>query len=642
MMTIFKKIFYFGIALLLVLGFSACKEETTTAKTTSAITTDPLTSNTTDTKSVTTAFPVFDGHVTYRADHIRTFGSGTPAGTVNYDSVNDTAIIWNTDASLDNYGGIQTPILKLDFAKAVIFQMEVEAVYSEYIVKLSVEGESESYYVISDEPRLGFISINVVDAMLSKKYQERVTMPDPGYRNGWKYDGEIKNCSFQILAKGPDGERQTAELIIKSISIYNDLDAIEKIAIESSEIVDGKIEKLKGSGPIQLSSSLTPGSGAGEEVFWSVLDEDVATITESGLLSFIGVGRTYVKVISAIDQSKEDLVEVNVLSGYEIENELVERLDELTYGGATTDAETFLDLFKTTWRTDPIQGIDLEGHAFLKVRSTSLDTIIENYFDEDNSDHIAIASSDLIAGKEAVHDLALDVETPVTVYWLQDGKLQKKEAATSIPLVYATYQSAYQKQLTYSIRIITVTGSNEARKIELTVQSSTLLKEYEPSDFLDQDQWIVPDRTKQALDPIVHQLSPGEASLVDGVLNLKQNKYPDAKYCFGGIASEVIHSQTTDLVEIVLDVASINQLNDYVKTMWEVKILYFYDVEAKLAVSSNPLKLASGNTPGLHSFTFTPAHQYYRLYLVANGSDIGAQFSGATIQVASLKVQVLD
>ena len=335
-------------------------------------------------------------------------------------------------------------------------------------------------------------------------------------------------------------------------------------------------------------------------------------------------------------------MEVNVLSGYEIENELVERLDELTYGGATTDAETFLDLFKTTWRTDPIQGIDLEGHAFLKVRSTSLDTIIENYFDEDNSDHIAIASSDLIAGKEAVHDLALDVETPVTVYWLQDGKLQKKEAATSIPLVYATYQSAYQKQLTYSIRIITVTSTNEARKIELTVQSSTLLKEYEPSDFLDQDQWIVPDRTKQALDPIVHQLSPGEASLVDGVLNLKQNKYPDAKYCFGGIASEVIHSQTTDLVEIVLDVASINQLNDYVKTMWEVKILYFYDVEAKLAVSSNPLKLASGNTPGLHSFTFTPAHQYYRLYLVANGSDIGAQFSGATIQVASLKVQVLD
>lgn len=125
-------------------------------------------------------------------------------------------------------------------------------------------------------------------------------------------------------------------------------------------------------------------------------------------------------------------------------------------------------------------------------------------------------------------------------------------------------------------------------------------------------------------------------------MNLKQNKYPDAKYCFGGIASEVIHSQTTDLVEIVLDVASINQLNDYVKTMWEIKILYFYDIEAKLAVGSNPLKLASGNTPGLHSFTFTPAHQYYRLYLVANGSDIGAQFSGATIQVASLKVQVLD
>ena len=56
--------------------------------------------------------------------------------------------VWITTAGSDSDS--QALILP----KAVIFQMEVEAVYSEYIVKLSVEGESESYYVISDEPRL--------------------------------------------------------------------------------------------------------------------------------------------------------------------------------------------------------------------------------------------------------------------------------------------------------------------------------------------------------------------------------------------------------------------------------------------------------------------------------------------------------
>ena len=43
---------------------------------------------------------------------------------------------WNIDASLDNYGGVQTPVLNLDFSKAVIFEMNALSAYSQYIVKL--------------------------------------------------------------------------------------------------------------------------------------------------------------------------------------------------------------------------------------------------------------------------------------------------------------------------------------------------------------------------------------------------------------------------------------------------------------------------------------------------------------------------
>lgn len=50
----------------------------------------------------------WDGkRVTYEAADIGNFGSATPAGTAIYDSETDTVAIWNVDASLDNYGGVQ-------------------------------------------------------------------------------------------------------------------------------------------------------------------------------------------------------------------------------------------------------------------------------------------------------------------------------------------------------------------------------------------------------------------------------------------------------------------------------------------------------------------------------------------------------
>ena len=124
--------------------------------------------------------------------------------------------------------------MELDFSKAVIFQMEVVSCYTQYIVKLSVAGEKEYYYVLSDEGTTGLISVNVVDAMLCDKYREKNTQPDPGYATGWKYDGQKKNCTFHILAKGPSGEQQTAEVVVKSIAIYNDQEAVTGVSISGA------------------------------------------------------------------------------------------------------------------------------------------------------------------------------------------------------------------------------------------------------------------------------------------------------------------------------------------------------------------------------------------------------------------------
>ena len=42
------------------------------------------------------------------------------------------------------------------------------------------------------------------------------------------------------------------------------------------------------------------------------------------------------------------------------------------------------------------------------------------------------------------------------------------------------------------------------------------------------------------------------------------------------------------------------------------------------------------------TITFNPNYNYFRIYLVVNGSDIGEQFSDATMKIGSLKIQSID
>ncbi len=616
----------------------------TTSTTTTSITNtlDTTLSNSASTSTTSTSMPIWDyQNITYLAGNIRYFGSGTPAGTVNYDLANDEAIIWNIDASLDNYGGIQTPTLELDFSKAVIFQMEVVGVYSEYIVKLAVEGESEYYYVLSDEPKTGLVSVNVVDSMLSEKYMARATQPDPGYVSGWKYDGEVKNCSFHILAKGPDGEKQTAELVIKSISVYNDQTAVENLEIQSDAIASDKIERLKNSTVVELSSLLTPSVGLNTEVIWSTDDETVATVTDNGLLSFIGVGQTFVRATSLIDQSKSDQVLVNVLSGFENPINLKTKLDLLTYGGSVTDVSDFMDLFNTTWGEALTQQVTLTPHSYLDLRNSASGVILEDYFDITDASQITSANSDL-TGNKAFARFNLVGVSDALIYRNINGKLFKETNQDFFDLSYATYDGTFSKEATYSEQIIIVWNTGEVKKLEVKHLALSMIDEFEAIDFANPALWTIPDRTLQTVDPVVHQLSPASLSVVGDTLYLNQNKYLEAKYCFGGIVSNLLTSISGKEVEIVLDITGLNQMNDYVKTMWEVKIIYYRDASGTMVVSSNPLKLASGNTTGLQTIVFNPSYQYFRIYLVANGSDIGAQFADAQIQVKSMKIQILE
>ena len=578
--------------------------------------------------------------VTYTAYEISRFGSGTPYGYADLNTGSDSATIVNADASLDNYGGVQTPSLTLDFSKAVIFKMNVISCYSQYIVKLAVEGESEYYYVLSDDDRAGEISVNVVDSMLSSKYRERNTQPDPGYRTGWKYNGEKKNCSFHILAKGPDGEQQTAELVVKSISIFNNETAVTGVEIGGAG--SGKqLTAKKGSSSVGLSAEVSPSSISDRSVTWSSLDESIATVDGNGRVSFVGVGKTSVIATSNIDQSKSDQVYVNVTSGYEDPADLKAGLETLTVDGSGKDAEKFADMFNTSWAAeeDMKQSLTFPSVKAADIRQGGATNYVYDHYDAANAEMVSEAAT-LAVGEGAYLYCVPTGASGAQAYRLIDGKLTKETVSGALRVKYLNKNNgAFEKCEGYTELTIFVLADGSVKKSKTEVKPCVKVASYGGADLADATLWTIPDRTKQNEDGVVHALSPASVSVSGGVATLKQNKYPEAKYCFGGIVSGLITVGAQSEAEIILDVNELNQMNDYVKTMWEIKIIYF---ENGKAVSSNPIKVASGNAAGVQDIVFRPAYSSFKLYLVVNGSDIGAQFAGAEMKISSMKIYSLD
>ena len=590
--------------------------------------------------------PTWDGNsITYSAADIARFGSGTPYGYANYDNKDDVAVIWNTDVSLDNYGGVQTPMLYLDFSKAVTFKMNVVDCYSQYIVKLAVEGESEYYYVLSDDDKTGEISVNVVDSMLCEKYRKKNTQPDPGYQSGWKYDGQKKNCSFHILAKGPDGEQQTAELKVKSVGVFNNETAVTGVKISGQGVVSGAVSAKKGSDGIDLSAAVSPSSITDKSVYWSSLDDGVARIDENGGLEFVGVGKTYVTATSKTDQSKSDQIEVNVTSGYENTETLKAALSSLKADGSEDESEIFEDIFKTTWAQESAmtQTVFFSSSSSVNMRSSGINNYMFDHFAP--TDALAVSQANLNAeGDSSYLSIAMTGASGATVYRMSGGKLVRENYNGQIKIKHLEKKDGVWSRIdSCDTYFVIVLPDGSVKKALVRLISCEQLVNFSSADFADPSLWTIPDRTKQTTDSVAHALSPASVTIEGEKAVLKQNKYPEAKYCFGGIVGNILDAREGRSVEIVIDVSDLNRMNEFVKTMWEIKILYYEKISDKyIAVSANPIKLAYSNEAGVSDFTFRPAYRYFRLYLVVNGSDIGAQFADAEMKIKTMQIYSLD
>lgn len=632
-----KKIILLLFGLLI---FTSCTTPSSSGNVNSESSSGPLVTST-DSEDVssenTSEIPRWNGEsVYYSAYHISQFGSATPAGVANYNEDEDYVSIWNIDASLDNYGGVQTPLLYLDFSKAVTFAMDVVNAYSQYIIKLAVEGELEYYYVLSDESTPGIISVNVVDAMLCTKYRQRNTQPDPGYQNGWKYENEFKNCTFHILAKGPDGERQTAELNLRHIAIYNNIEAITGIEINSSAIIDHKLTRLVDSDPVILTAAVLP-STTNQAVWWESADENIVTIDEVGKVNFVGVGRTTISAKSRVDQSKTATIAVDVLSGYENINDLKLALASLDYEGSSADVALFDKLFKTTWQGDMYLAInnDEECQFIHPYEVNKTHVLINTYSEEWN---YPFATSRAINDKAYMH-LQFAEGGIKTLYRKLDGALFKVDNPEVLLAAFAYHSDNFGwiKEPSYIEEGIVINNEGFPQKYKLDVRAGLNMLNDVGRSFMDSQNWTIPDRTKQNIDPVVHALSPASLTIENERLIMKQNKYPEAKYCFGGIVTTNIkHPVVGAHLQIFLQVDELNKMNDYVKTMWEIKVLYYDSGDRN--ISPNPIKISASNEPGFHVIDFYAPHPGLRLYLVVNGSDIGAQFPDAMMKIHFLRM----
>jgi hypothetical protein len=592
----------------------------------------------------------WDGEqITYAPEDIALMDASIPQGyaLINPNDQN-SAIIKSLSPELDNFGGISTGILTLDFNYAVYFQMDIVSVYNEYIVKLFIEGERDAFYVLSDEGKTGFISVNVVNSMLSEKYRERDTQPDPGYESGFKYDKQIKNAFFYIMPKGPDGELRTAEMILKSIRITNfKTPSIVDLFIESDQISNGNLEKLKGSNPVKLHVETLPIDIEDNEVVWSSENPNIATVSSDGTVSFVGVGKTNIIATSVIDQSKSKRVPVNVLSGFEQKESLNQALQNMNLTTPkSTETTHFDDLFNTSW--------DLEDQMYQKIQINNqpiatdihlqtANILVENYFDKDNAAHVAEVNQFALGNHAAVdfrlfaNNQNIDTLGSATIYRDINGILTKETRANSSEHIlrfnYASLSDNWQKNSSYTERGIIVWSSGVISKYTITNKAVTLVKSYHYLDFLNTEFWQ--DGDSLLLSPAsVRDNGNQTITIREEATSTYNSQFP-----FGGLISERFDLDPNLQYEFVLHITETNPS----RVLWNIRMVYFAGNQRL----GNPLNIIASNRLGRQTVPFNlieteTSLSSFRIYLVANGSDISIVAPGAEIKLSSLKIHTVD
>ncbi len=127
--------------------------------------------------------------------------------------------------------------------------------------------------------------------------------------NSVSYD---KNSQFQVSVTGlktTDGKAATLSYSVDFFSLSDAPKEVERVTL-STENLHLLLDDAEGKNQGALQAALTPSNAADKTVKWESLNEAVATVNQSGVVTAVGVGETTVTATAA--NGKQDACTVKV------------------------------------------------------------------------------------------------------------------------------------------------------------------------------------------------------------------------------------------------------------------------------------------------------------------------------------------
>ena len=130
--------------------------------------------------------------------------------------------------------------------------------------------------------------------------------------------------------------------------------------------------------------------------------------------------------------------------------------------------------------------------------------------------------------------------------------MYKSTNTNVLNLEYAYNDDSWYQVDTYFAKVIVVWQDGTVKKLNFKVLAADLLADFSATDLNDSNLWTIPDRSKQDEDPIINALSPAILMIDNENISIKQNKYPESKYCFGGIVSNMFSVDSLFIFNIIV------------------------------------------------------------------------------------------
>jgi len=303
-----------------------------------------------------------------------------------------------------------------------------------------ISGSRTWSFTTEDAPATGVVSVTIDQGDISLLTGETATLTTTVEVDGevpetvtWSSDDEtvasVSNDGVVTAVASGTATVTATSTADTSVSDSVIVTVADEPAVISVAIVEGDQELYLGA-DLQLSADVQAVGGADASVTWESDDETVATVSDTGLVSSVGLGTAVITATSVADPALADSVTVTVVVAPAVTDLSIDGTDRVvtlsddvaftatvTVEGSATDAVTWTSSDETVATIDPDTGeATLVGAGDTIIAATSV-------FDDTFSDSVTltVAAPLAFAGDYATSNgtanvqTAIDLEVPATI-----------------------------------------------------------------------------------------------------------------------------------------------------------------------------------------------------------------------------------